>query len=82
MSKDTPVTGGLNSVTMNWSSPVVLSEVATKDGDQALKRETTILLRSTDKAWTQSGTEVQPDFEKHKELGFAPRESARPSLWL
>ena len=72
MSKDTPVTGGLNSVTMNWSSPVVLSEVATKDGDQALKRETTILLRSTDKAWTQSGTEVQPDFEKHKELGFAP----------
>ncbi|MFO0724587.1 MAG: Gldg family protein [Myxococcota bacterium] len=81
MSKETPVTGGLNSVTMNWSSPIVLADAAAKDGDKELKRETSVLLRSTDKAWLQAGTEVQPDFEKHHELGFAP-EGERKSFPL
>ena len=33
-----------------------LADAAAKDGDKELKRETSVLLRSTDKAWLQAGT--------------------------
>lgn len=72
MSEETPATSGLPSVTMNWASPVTVVEpAAAKEGEEAPAREVKVLLRSSDKAWAQSGTEVQPDFQKYPDLGFA-----------
>ena len=74
MSKGSPVTSGLAGVTLQWASPLVVAEAPkaeAKDGEDAAKREVEVLLTSTDKAWTQASSEVQPDFEKYGELGFA-----------
>lgn len=72
MSRDTPVTGGLPGVTLQWASPIVLSDApAPKDGEEKPVRTVTTLLSSTPRSWSQSDTTVQPDFEKYGELGFA-----------
>ncbi len=72
MSKDTPVTSGLPGVTLQWASPIVVSEApAAKAGEEPAKRTVSTLLSSTPKAWAQSSDVVQPDFDKYGELGFA-----------
>ncbi|MFH0901935.1 MAG: hypothetical protein V2A73_15000, partial [Pseudomonadota bacterium] len=43
----------------------------------ALQRE--VLLRSSERSWTQASTKVQPDFDAHPELGF-PRPSPDDKL--
>jgi ABC-2 type transport system permease protein len=80
MSEESPVTGGLPAVTMNWASPVVVSEPEAKEGEKPA-REVTVLLRSSPKSWAQSSGEVSPDFQKHGELGF-PVEGERKSYPL
>ena len=70
MDKENPVVAGLNSVTMQWSSPVVVTDPETKEGEEAAQREVSVLLRSSDEAWTDDNTDVQPDFDKWPEVGF------------
>jgi ABC-2 type transport system permease protein len=62
MAEQSPIIGGLPSVTMQWVSPL---EIAARDGVTAVT-----LLRSSPKSWIQDRTSVQPDFDKHPEKGF------------
>ncbi|MBI2373234.1 MAG: Gldg family protein [Deltaproteobacteria bacterium] len=66
MAEDEPVVSGLPALTLHWASPV--SAVA---GTPENKRKVTTLLKSSPASWTQSGTDVQPDFKRYPETGFA-----------
>jgi ABC-2 type transport system permease protein len=55
---------GVNQVTLNWSSPIEL-DMAKNKGRQVVE-----LLRSSKDAWTSDSLEIQPKFEKYKEIGF------------
>jgi ABC-2 type transport system permease protein len=59
MEKANVIVSGLPSVTMQWASPLSLTP---KEGLTA-----TVLLKSSEKAWTQDSTEIQPPKD-----GFAP----------
>jgi ABC-2 type transport system permease protein len=54
---------------MNWVSPVQLNN------DENQDRETTVLLNSSNNAWTSTSTNIQPDFELYPETGFAVGET-------
>jgi ABC-2 type transport system permease protein len=64
MAEGHPIVANLPAVTLNWSSPVTVSE------ELNAEREVTVLLRSSDGSWTESSTDIQPDFESYPELGF------------
>jgi ABC-2 type transport system permease protein len=61
---------------MQWASPVVVTTPPApekKEGEAeapAPKREVEVLLKSSEKAWTQTETSVQPDFDKWPKVGF------------
>jgi ABC-2 type transport system permease protein len=63
MAEGDVVVSGLPSVTLQWASPLELEE---QKGV-----ESTVLLQSSEEAWTKATTEVQPDFGAHPEHGFA-----------
>jgi ABC-2 type transport system permease protein len=65
MTKDSPAVANLPAVTLNWVSPLIL------DKDQQ-GRKVVKLLESSPKSWTFTGTNIQPDFERYPEAGFAP----------
>lgn len=69
MDPENLIVSGLPAVSMNWASPV---QVATAQTEQ---RETTILLSSSEEAWTSTDSNIQPDFELYPEFGFAMAES-------
>jgi len=64
MASDSPIISNLPAVTLNWASPVTVDEEKNAD------REVTPLLQSTTDSWTQSHTNIQPDFTLYPELGF------------
>jgi len=64
MTSDSPVVSNLSAVTLNWVSPITVDE-----GKNAERRVTT-LLQSSPASWTQTDTNIQPDFELYPELGF------------
>ncbi|MBE9507730.1 MAG: Gldg family protein, partial [Chloroflexi bacterium] len=64
MASDSPIISNLPAVTLNWASPVTVDEEKNAD------REVTPLLQSTTDSWTQSHTNIQPDFALYPELGF------------
>lgn len=72
MDKENPVVAALPAVTLQWASPLTVTTPEVKEGEEALKREITTLLRSTEKSWTQSDTSVQPDFQRYPKQGFGP----------
>ena len=70
MAKDNPILAGLNSVTVPWASPIVITppDDSAEDGP---KLEYTELLKSSEDAWTHADGNVQPDKGTYGELGFA-----------
>jgi ABC-2 type transport system permease protein len=74
MSAENPVVAGLPGVTMQWASPITVTtptpKEPPKEGEAPPKRSVEVLLQSSDKAWTQTETEVQPDFDKWPKVGF------------
>jgi ABC-2 type transport system permease protein len=64
MAKGNAIVSNLPAVTLHWASPVEVD--ATKNEG----REVTVLLKSTDKAWLRSSTDVQPDTDAYPGLGF------------
>jgi len=66
MNKESGLLSGLNQVTMNWASPVDV------DADKNKDRKVIRLFESSDKSWTSAAENVQPDFQKYGEMGFAP----------
>lgn len=64
MAENNPIISGLPSVTMQWVSPL---EIKSASKDITI----TPLLRSSNKSWIQENPNVQPDFDKYPEKGFA-----------
>ncbi len=72
MAADHPVVSNLPAVTLNWVSPLTIDE--TKNA----AREVTTLLLSSKASWTQSDTNIQPNFELYPQEGFAVGEAKQP----
>lgn len=72
MDRENPAVAGLNSVTMQWTSPLTVATPPNGE-DGKPSREVFNLLKSTERAWIESdSTAVQPNFEKYGEAGFGP----------
>ena len=65
MDRQSPVVSNLAAVTLNWASPLVVDEAANTE------RQVDVLLRSSEQSWSQTDTNIQPNFELYPELGFA-----------
>ena len=66
MDQTTGITSGLGQITLNWTSPL------TVDPDKNKERKVTPLLKSSAGAWTNASEDIQPDYDAHGHLGFAP----------
>jgi ABC-2 type transport system permease protein len=64
MASQNAIVSNLSAVTMNWASPITVDEAKNAE------RQTTILLQSTAGSWTQTDTNIQPDFDLYPDLGF------------
>jgi ABC-2 type transport system permease protein len=64
MDSENLIVTGLPALSMNWSSPVQLSE------EKNQNRETSVLVSSSLSSWTSNSTNIQPDFEMYPEVGF------------
>jgi ABC-2 type transport system permease protein len=60
------INAGLDQVTLTWPSPITL------DAQQNQGRKVIRLVQSTKQAWTTQDLEIQPDYQAHGKLGFAP----------
>jgi ABC-2 type transport system permease protein len=58
------VVANLQALTVNWASPVTIDPVKNAD------REVTTLLWSSPLSWTQTDTNIQPNFATYPESGF------------
>ncbi len=65
MDTSSPIVSSLPAVTLNWASPVLLD--ATKNAG----RKTQVLLRSSDQSWLRTNLNIQPDYVKYPNAGFA-----------
>jgi ABC-2 type transport system permease protein len=64
MDNQSPIVARLAAVTMNWVSPVTL------DAQKNAGRETSVLLRSSDRSWLRVDSDIQPNFALYPGLGF------------
>jgi ABC-2 type transport system permease protein len=64
MNQESGMLSGLNQITMNWASPILVDKEKNKD------RKVVRLLESSADSWLSDSTGVQPDFTAHGELGF------------
>jgi ABC-2 type transport system permease protein len=64
MDSDSPILSGLQAVTLNWVSPVLVSETQNEN------REATTLLNSSPASWLRTDTNIQPDPQTYPEFGF------------
>jgi len=69
MSKDNMIVANLQTVSMNWASPINLDEAKNSN------RETSVLLSSSPNSWLTDSTNIQPDFQTYPDLGFAVGET-------
>ena len=69
MNPDNPVVATLPAVTMNWVSPVVIDQEKNKD------RTVVTLLQSSEDSWTSTSIDIQPDFNRYQDMGFAKGDS-------
>jgi ABC-2 type transport system permease protein len=65
MASDSPIVSNLPAVTINWASPVTVDEGKNAD------RQVTTLLQSSPASWTQTDTNIQPNFDLYPQNGFA-----------
>jgi len=72
MASDHPIVSQLQAVTLNWPSPITVDE------SKNAQREVAALLKSSANSWTQSTTDIQPNFDLYPQLGFAVGEVQGP----
>jgi ABC-2 type transport system permease protein len=72
MASNNPIVAELSAVTLNWPSPITLDEGKNAD------REVTAILQSSKASWAQTGTDIQPNFELHPQVGFAVGDPQEP----
>jgi ABC-2 type transport system permease protein len=76
MDHDSPVVADVPEVTLNWASPITLDE------DLNAGRTVTTLMESTDKSWTTTDTNIQPNQEAFGDIGFEVDEETQQSYPL
>ena len=64
MDRSSPIVSQLPAVTVNFASPVTLDEA------KNAHRQTSVLLKSTDKAWLRTSTDIQPNTQLYPEVGY------------
>lgn len=64
MDRESPVVANLPAITMNWASPILVSEGKNKN------RKVAKLLSSSPNSWLTTTTEIQPDFGQYPDNGF------------
>ena len=64
MDRQSPIVSRLSTATMNFVSPIELDQAKNAG------RATSILLRSSAKAWLSTSTNIQPAFDVYPDLGF------------
>ncbi len=74
MNSDSGLTAGIPQVTMNWPSPIELDE------EKNSARKVIRLLESSDRAWASDSMDIQPDFERYPEMGFAVNDQSGKQL--
>ncbi len=67
-----PVTAGLNQLTFNWASPVVV------DANKHAEREVAELVKSSSNSWTSDETDVMPNYQLYPQTGFVPGLARNP----
>lgn len=65
---DSPMTAGLEQVTMDWASPLQIKPQANQE------RKVIRVLQSSPAAWTSDSTMIEPDFQQYRNTGFATGE--------
>jgi ABC-2 type transport system permease protein len=65
LDRSSGLTSGLDQVTLNWPSPIVIDTQKNHD------RRVIQLLHSSPDSWTSDDLNIQPDFRTHGRLGFA-----------
>lgn len=65
MASESPIVSNLPAVTLNWASPITVDEAKNAE------RQVTVLLRSSPASWTQTDTNIQPNFDLYPDAGFA-----------
>lgn len=65
MAEDSPAVANLPAVTLNWVSPLTIDD---KDTEHSVVK----LLESSPNSWTSTSTNIQPDFQRYPNVGFAP----------
>lgn len=74
MNMESGLMSGLQQVTMNWPSPITI------DGEMNKERRVLRLLESSKDSWTSTDSNVQPDFKRYGEKGFAVGKKAGEQL--
>jgi len=74
MDETSPITANLPAVTMNWVSPITIDKEKNKG------RKVVELLRSSPESWLYTGTEIQPDFQRYPDTGFAIGDDLKPRV--
>jgi ABC-2 type transport system permease protein len=64
MDRSSPIVSQLPAVTMNFASPITLDEAKNAN------RQTSVLLKSTAKAWLRTSTDIQPNTQLYPEVGY------------
>jgi len=64
MDSSNPIVSRLPAVTMNFASPITLDEAKNAN------RQTSVLLKSTDKAWLRTSTDIQPNNQLYPDTGY------------
>lgn len=67
LNRETLITAGIPGAVVHWGTPVTAEA---KVGDDA--RQVQYLMRSSHQAWLSGSTDVQPDYQRHPDTGFAP----------
>ncbi|HNS52735.1 MAG TPA: Gldg family protein [Anaerolineae bacterium] len=79
LSRESPITAGLPAVSLQWSSPITVTE------QPDAGREVIVLAASTDESWLGTDANVTPDTETYPDFGFAlgsPQQSHTLALAL
>jgi ABC-2 type transport system permease protein len=64
MASDSPIVSNLPAVTLNWASPITIDE------EKNAGRQVTKLFQSSPASWSQTDTNIQPNFDLYPDLGF------------
>lgn len=74
MNRSSGLLTGIDQVSMTWASPI------TVDAEKNKNRQVIRLLESSQESWLSDSLDIQPDFERFGQTGFAQGESAGHQL--